>query len=66
MKTSRSLAVLGLGRFALQIDEKAVMAQWAVGKFVASWGERLKGSRRTQVRTTNRRTISGDELHNER
>jgi len=66
MKTSRSLAVLGLGRFALLIDEKAVMAQWAVGKFVASWGERLKGSRRTQARTTNRRTISGDELHNER
>jgi hypothetical protein len=31
-----------LGRFALLTDEKAVMAQWAVGKFVASWGEQFE------------------------
>jgi hypothetical protein len=31
-----------LVRFALLTDEKAVMAQWAVGKFVASWGEQFE------------------------
>jgi hypothetical protein len=31
-----------LERFALLHDEKAVMAQWAVGKFVASWGEQFE------------------------
>ena len=31
-----------LGRFALLPGEKAVMAQWAVGKFVASWGEQFE------------------------
>jgi hypothetical protein len=31
-----------LGRLALQTDEKAVMAQWAVGKFVASWGKQFE------------------------
>jgi hypothetical protein len=31
-----------LARFALLHDQKAVMAQWAVGKFVASWGEQFE------------------------
>jgi hypothetical protein len=31
-----------LKRFVLVPDEKAVMAQWAVGRFVASWGEQFE------------------------
>jgi hypothetical protein len=36
-----------LARFALLPGEKAVMAQWAVGRFVESWGEQFESVKKT-------------------